>query len=92
MTSTSIPIKLKKEIIEKIDYLVKIGRYPNRNAAIREIVEEKLSKENYIIEDFSRIEEKVEPILRKLLKVKNLKVNLKSKESATEMVSEGRGR
>ncbi|MHA1279890.1 MAG: ribbon-helix-helix domain-containing protein, partial [Candidatus Helarchaeota archaeon] len=40
---------MKKELIEKIDYLVRIGRYPNRSAAIREIIEEKLADKNYFI-------------------------------------------
>ncbi|NVM05181.1 MAG: ribbon-helix-helix protein, CopG family [Candidatus Helarchaeota archaeon] len=92
MTSPSISIKLKKEIIEKIDYLVKIGRYPNRSVAIREIIEEKLSNENYILEDYFLIEEKIKPILQEILKITDLEINLKSKKSATELVSEGRER
>ena len=92
MTSKSIPIKLKKEIIEKIDYLVKVGRYPNRSAAIREIIEEKLSNENYILEDFMLTEENIKPILQKIIKIQDLDIKLKSKKSATELVSEGRER
>ncbi|MFX0133525.1 MAG: ribbon-helix-helix domain-containing protein [Candidatus Hodarchaeota archaeon] len=92
MTSISIPIKLKKEIIEKLDYLVKVGRYPNRSAAVREIIEEKLSNENYLLEDFMLIEEKVKPILQKLIKIQDFEIVLKSKKSATELVSEGRER
>ncbi|MHA1300710.1 MAG: ribbon-helix-helix domain-containing protein [Candidatus Helarchaeota archaeon] len=92
MTSTTVPIKLKKEIIEKIDYLVKMGRYPNRSVAIRQILEEKLSLENYIFEDFILIKEKIKPMLNKAMEIPDLNIKLKSKKSATELVSEGRER
>jgi Arc/MetJ-type ribon-helix-helix transcriptional regulator len=87
-----LPVKLKKELIEKIDYLVKIGRYTNRSTAIREILEEKLANENYILKESLIIEEQVRPIIQEILKIKDFKLNLKSKKSATELVSEGRER
>ena len=86
------PIKLKKELIEKIDYLVRLGRYPNRSAAIREILEERLSNENYYLEDFLKIEEAIKPIVQQLIKLEKFEINLNSKKSATELVSEGRER
>ncbi|MDD1778515.1 MAG: ribbon-helix-helix domain-containing protein [Candidatus Helarchaeota archaeon] len=88
----TIPIKLKKELIEKIDYLVKIGRYTNRSTAIREILEEKVENESIILKESSIIEEKIKPILQELLDAKDFELNLKSKKSATELVSEGRER
>ena len=88
----TLPIKLRKDLIEKIDYLIKIGRYPNRSAAIREILEEHLANENYILQNYLMIDEKIKPILQEILKIKDFKINLKSKKSATELVSEGRER
>ena len=88
----TLPIKLRKDLIEKIDYLIKIGRYPNRSAAIREILEENLANENYILQNYLMIDEKIKPILQEILKIKDFKINLKSKKSATELVSEGRER
>jgi len=90
MKTSILPVKLKKELIEKIDYLIKIGRYPNRSIAIREILEEKLAKEDYILKNSLTIEEEIKPILQEIIKIKDFKINLKSEKSATELVSEGR--
>ena len=88
----TLPIRLKKELIEKIDYLVKIGRYPNRSAAIRGILQEKLDNENYISEDELINKEKINKMLKKLGKLKDFKISFTSEKSATELVSEGRER
>ena len=88
----TLPVKLKKELIEKIDYLVTIGRYPNRSAAIRDIIQEKLSDENYFFEDLLINKEKINKILENLRSRKDFNVIFKSKKSATQIVSEGRER
>jgi len=89
---STFPVKLKKELIEKIDYLVRIGRYPNRSAAIREIIEEKLEDENYFIEDSIINWEKINKILQELTGLKDFIITFTSEKSATELVSEGRER
>lgn len=86
------PIKLKKELVEKIDYLVQLGRYPNRSTAIREIIEDRLARETYYLEGLSKTNEIIKPILQNLIKLDNFEIRLKSKKSATELVSEGRER
>jgi Arc/MetJ-type ribon-helix-helix transcriptional regulator len=90
MKMATLPVKLKKELIEKIDYLVKIGRYANRSTAIREILEEKLVNETFLLNESLIIEEQIRPILQEMSKIKDFNINLKSKKSATELVSEGR--
>lgn len=92
MNMSTFPVKLKKELIEKIDYLVRIGRYPNRSAAIREIIEEKLEDENYFIEDSIINWEKINKILQELTGLKDFIITFTSEKSATELVSEGRER
>lgn len=92
MENPTLPIKLRKELVEKIDYLVKIGRYSNRSTAIREILEEKLTKENYFIQNTQIDEEKVNKVIQNMKKVKNFRIDLKSVKSATDLVSEGRAR
>ncbi|MHA1358516.1 MAG: ribbon-helix-helix domain-containing protein [Candidatus Helarchaeota archaeon] len=89
---STLPIKLKKELIEKIDYLVRIGRYPNRSAAIREIIEEKLADRNYFIEDSIINWERIYKILQELTELKEFTITFTSRKSATELVSEGRER
>ena len=42
---SAIPVKLSAAIIEKIDYLVKIGKYKNRSQAIREFIAKALVEE-----------------------------------------------
>ncbi|NHI94611.1 MAG: ribbon-helix-helix protein, CopG family [Candidatus Lokiarchaeota archaeon] len=89
---TTLPIKLKKEIIEKIDYLVKIGRYPNRSAAIREIIYEKLANENFLWEETLINRKKIEDMLNNLKKIKDFQIIFTSDKTANELVSEGRER
>ena len=88
----TLPVKLKKELIEKIDYLITIGRYPNRSAAIREILQEKLADENYFFEDLLINREKINKILNNLKAKKDFKIIFESNKSATDIVSEGRER
>ena len=88
----TLPIKLKKSLIEKIDYLVKIGRYPNRSAAIRDILEERLADENYFYENSLINRDKIDKAVQNLLKLKDFQIILTSEKSATELVSEGRER
>jgi len=87
-----IPVKLKKELIEKLDYLIRIGVYKNRNSAIREILEDELSKRNYY--EFENFVDpgKIRNIVEGLLVIKDFNITLESDKTAVELVREGRER
>ncbi len=55
----TIPIKLTKVEVSKIDYLVKMGKYENRNQAIRSFIEVSLLQESINLEDHNPEIEKI---------------------------------
>jgi len=90
---TTILIRLNDSDLKKLDYLIKIGRYKNRNQAIKAFIQEKLAKETISL-DFENSEDLN---LRKKI-VSDLsnhptflfKTNLK--KSSAEVISEERER
>ena len=89
----TIPIKLNELDLVKIDYLIKIGRYKNRSQAIKTMLQEKLKQELITFEEENDQEEKKrKDALAKMLKLRQLEIQFRTKKTAVELVNEGRER
>lgn len=86
---SAIPVRIPIDILERIDYLVKIGRFKNRSEALKFFVSTSLEKEEIIMLEHDVDMIKINELLAKIGKKKNLLV-IGSEKSAVEMVSEGR--
>ncbi|MHA1520723.1 MAG: hypothetical protein ACTSRK_11120 [Promethearchaeota archaeon] len=62
----TIPIKLTKVEVSKIDYLVKLGKFKSRNQAIRSFIETSLVQESINLEDHNPELENIKNQLYKL--------------------------
>jgi Arc/MetJ-type ribon-helix-helix transcriptional regulator len=90
---STIPIKLKEVDLEKIDYLIKRGKYKNRSQAIMKILQEKLDQELLPFEfDSQEAEEQRKMVLKKMLAIEDFKVEFLTPKSAVELISEERER
>lgn len=91
----AIPIKLSSSVIEKIDYLIKIGKYKNRSQAIREFISRALENETlFEIEEeinISKITKLLDFTLHKN-KGKDSIIEIVTSKTAEELVAEGRER
>ncbi len=89
----TIPIKLNKVEVSKIDYLVKLGKYKSRNQAIRSFIESSLLQESINLEDDNL---EIEKIKKKLYQLWDLQpdFNLRTggNKSLVDMVSQDRMR
>ncbi len=54
-----IPVKLESNFVEKLDALVSMGKFKNRSQAIREILNERLSKEGIIPQNDKEREKRI---------------------------------
>jgi Arc/MetJ-type ribon-helix-helix transcriptional regulator len=88
-----IPIPLEEEEINKIDYLVKTGRYKNRIQVIKALIQEKLAQET-IIFDWEESPDEIakKKIIQELVKLPEFSFSIKSAKSAEELIGEERGR
>ena len=85
---TTIPIQLKDAEIHKIDYLVKIGKYKSRNQALKQLVEESLSRQKIQLEE--EIQENNDERMRlfELLdRCGGFRLTLTTKELAADLIS-----
>ena len=89
----TIPIKLNKVDVSKIDYLVKMGRYKSRNQAIRSFIEISLLKESLFLEaDNPEMEERKTELYQIWDMQPEFNLTTKSKKSLVERVSQDRMR
>ncbi|OLS19244.1 MAG: putative nickel-responsive regulator [Candidatus Heimdallarchaeota archaeon LC_3] len=86
-----IPINLDEEIIEKIDLLVRQGRYKNRSEALRDQITKNLDKIS-IVSNPEVSSERYQKLLETLINLPSPPQFLNTKKSLTELVSEGRDR
>ncbi len=90
---TTIPIQLSDIDLEKIDRLVKLGRYKNRSQAIKAMLREKLDQETIIFEWENEKDKDVQAqILKLALSKKDSILTWKSPKSAVELIREDRDR
>ncbi len=90
---TTIPIQLSDIDLEKIDRLVKLGRYKNRSQAIKAMLREKLDQETIIFEWENEKDKDVQAqILKLALSKKDSILTWKSPKSAEELIREDRDR
>jgi Arc/MetJ-type ribon-helix-helix transcriptional regulator len=93
MTSVLIPISDIE--LEKIDYLVRMGKYKNRAQAIKALLKIGITH-TYVTFEWEHIEEEEEEASRELLEnmVKSAKpiITIQSSKSAHELISEDRAR
>jgi hypothetical protein len=89
----TIPIKLKDQEVHKIDYLIKMGKYRNRNQAINAMIEASLTRELLFFEESEPITSEVK---NKILQVFDAQPNfgfkLKNGKSLADLSSEDRER
>ncbi len=89
----TIPIKLKKVEVSKIDYLVKLGKYKSRNHAIRSFIEFSLLQESINLEDDNLEIEKIKNKLYQLWDLQpEFNLTTRSNKSLVDMVSQDRMR
>jgi len=89
----TIPIQLNEAELQKIDYLIRIGRYKNRNQAIKAMLNERLVRESYLFAFESAEEDQVRrKVVEKLLGKPDISFKNLTKKSAVELVSEERER
>lgn len=89
----TIPIKLNELDLEKIDYLIKVGRYKNRSQAIKTMLQEKLKQELISFEEENdQDEKKRKDALAQMLKLSKLEIQFLTKKTAVELVNEERER
>jgi Arc/MetJ-type ribon-helix-helix transcriptional regulator len=89
----TVPVPLNEYELEKIDYLVKIGRYKNRIQAIKAIIKNGIHEEIVLFEDPNSEEEKESrKVLERMLNCPDLNFIIKSNLSAHDMLSQERER
>ncbi len=81
-----IPVRLSDDEVKQIDLLVKRGGYSSRSRAIREILQEHLTRRLSEEEDVTDL---VESLMR-LSSKRTEPVRLHFKKSVTQVVAEGR--
>jgi Arc/MetJ-type ribon-helix-helix transcriptional regulator len=88
---SAIPVRIPTDKLERIDYLVKIGRFKNRSEALKFFISTSLEKEEIIMLEHDVDMKKIDELLDKIGNRKDL-LTIESEKSAVEMVSEGRSR
>jgi len=89
----TIPIKLNEIELQKIDRLVKIGRYKNRSQAIRSFIIDKLENESLISEEIDpELEKRYNEIRDKLKRQTHLAIQITSTKTALELLENDRER
>ena len=89
----TIPVKLNKVEVSKIDYLVKIGKYKSRNQAIRSFINISLLQESINIEDDNPEIEKIKDKLYQLWDAQpEFILTTESNKSLVDLVSQDRMR
>ena len=89
----TIPIKLTKVEVSKIDYLVKLGKYKSRNQAIRSFIEVSLLQESINLDDQNPEIEKIKNELYLLWDSQpEFSLTTKSNKSLVDLVSQDRMR
>lgn len=90
----AIPIKIPEEELDKIDYLIKIGKFKNRSDALRNFISKSLEKEEILTTSDEIDEAKIQKLLDFVFlqgKKEDL-ITFTSAKSATDLVAEGRER
>ncbi|MHA1300712.1 MAG: ribbon-helix-helix domain-containing protein [Candidatus Helarchaeota archaeon] len=87
-----IPIKLSDELVEKIDYLVKSGKYSNRSIAIRQLLENTLKDEEIFYNNAEYKKNHINKIINSLIKEKKVILDIAPGKTAVEIIAEGRER
>jgi Arc/MetJ-type ribon-helix-helix transcriptional regulator len=89
----TIPIKLNKVEVSKIDYLVKLGKYKSRNQAIRSFIEISLLQESINLEEDNPDIEKIKNKLYQLWDLQpEFNLTTDSNKSLVDLVSQDRMR
>jgi len=89
----TIPIQLNDTDLEKIDYLIQIGKYKNRSQAIKSMIQSKLEQDVLPKEwDSEKDREIRKKLISQMLQLKDIQIDITSKKSAVELVREQRDR
>lgn len=87
-----VPVKLKPELVKKLDLLVKIGKYKNRSDAIRKILTERIEREGLITDRDKEREQRIKHVVHLMKSKKGPVFELVSDKTASELIREGRER
>ena len=89
----TIPVKLNKVEVSKIDYLVKLGKYKSRNQAIRSFIKISLLQESINLDDNNPEIEKIKDKLYQLWDAQpEFNLTTESNKSLVDLVSQDRMR
>jgi Arc/MetJ-type ribon-helix-helix transcriptional regulator len=90
---TTVPVPLSEIELEKIDSLVRIGRYKNRSQALKALLKVGIAHTTIHFE-WEHLEEEQESqqLLENMLKAKKPLLTILSDKSAHEIISEDRSR
>lgn len=88
----AVPIRLDARTIEKLDSLVRVGRFRSRSEALREIVESYLRREPILGIVDSSSAERVSKAVKALLSLQSVVVDMGVGKTAAKLVAEGRER
>lgn len=87
----TLSLKLDDELVNQLDFLVKTGRFRSRNAVLRKLIKSGLERESALVSSKNIDIEKILSFV-KILKNKQVQLNIVSEKSAAELVAEGRER
>jgi len=88
----TIPVKLQAELIEKLDVLIRVGKFKNRSEAIRQILKQYLEREPMIPLSSEARRKKISSVVNLMLAKKKPVFDITSRKTAAELVAEGRER
>ena len=88
---SAIPVRIPIDELERIDQLVRKGRFKNRSEALKHFISTSLGKEEMLILEQDVDMTKINILLSKVRNNKNF-INISSEKSAVELVGEGRSR
>lgn len=87
----TLPVQLNEPDLQKIDLLVRLGKYKNRSQALRELIHRQLEHETVWLEfEKGDAEEEAKKISKQLLNAGPLKFEWKNSKSAAELIREDR--
>jgi len=88
---TIVPIQLNEMELQKIDFLIKTGKYKNRSQAIRTLLNQRLEQETFSFEwENEEEDQKRNEIVEKLLNQKLPVISWKGPFNAAEYISKFR--
>jgi hypothetical protein len=89
----TVPVQLAESDIEKVDYLVKIGRYKNRSQALKAMLSDRIGQEAQVFEwDIPTDPKKYEKVLKEFIKMPKILFSSKEGKPLVKYLSEERER